>query len=135
VGAGFGLAVAGVDAWLRTVRVLETGVAPSLVEMARAALLAVGLGAVLGAFWAQLLVVARGWRWHLFAVAFTWATLALYTGSEDPTQRLTALIGPAVGALLAALAHRYGRERSLAPAFLGVAFLVTAMIVAASVPR
>ena len=135
-GAGFGLAVAGVDAWLRVGQVLGGGTAPSLVAMIRSALLVVALGTVMGAFYAQLLVITRGWRWHLFAIAFTWATLALYTASADPLERLAALIGPAVGALLAALGGDLGRRRPWLPAILGTAFVAAAMIVTgAAAPR
>jgi len=123
-GAGFGLAVAGVEAWIGARQIMQFHM-PAMVSMlVTGAVMSVVLGALLGA----LLAALRRPVVHLLAVALVWAALEVYAAPDNPLFWAITLLGPLGAFLLVLLARRLGRGRPWAPPALGVALIAVAIV-------
>jgi arylsulfatase A-like enzyme len=128
LGAGFGLAVTGVDAWIGVAQIMQFNMAPPLTLLVKGAALGVGLGAALGTAGAGLLLLAHGRLWHLLAVALAWAALAIYAAPDSRSFQLFMLVSPGAGILLALLGGWVARRWRALPVILGVAAVAAAIV-------
>ncbi len=125
-GAGYALAVTGVELWFGGRMLLVNRLTPPVSMMSNAALLAVGLGALLGA---ALAPIVRGRRAHLLAVAVVWAALELWVTAASTAFRVITLVGPVVGALFVLAGRRLAPRRVAWRAAAGVALVASAVAV------
>jgi arylsulfatase A-like enzyme len=126
-GAGFGLAVAGVETWVGARQLIVLNIKPPFAILVEGALVEIGVGVLLGVVAAPLLRSPRGRAWHTAALALGWVAVALYASPDSPGFRLFSLLGPVGGLALVLLGRPLGRRRPALPGLLGAAVLLAAI--------
>ncbi len=128
LGCAYGLAVSVVALSLGAQRLMALNMPPGPAVAARAALLQMVLGAVLGLLAAPVLRGARGWLWHLLVVAAVWVGLERYL-ALDPLFLRAWLAAPLAGVVLVVMGRVAARWWRGLPWLLAGAIVVAAIVV------
>jgi hypothetical protein len=127
-GAGFGLAVAGVETWLVAYRLVPPPTTPAAWALIVTAGRTVGLGIVLGAACATLLRLRNGFFWHRLGTAVAWAVVAIATAPGAPSHGVLAGVGGAL--VLVPVARGLAFKWRWDPVLLGLAVIAAGIATA-----
>ncbi len=130
-GGGFGLAVGGVETWLRAGELLRLHAAPGMAEL-HGAVLDVGVGMLIGMVCAWPLRLRRhGILLHRVAVAIAWAVLAVTLGVPGLELQAGPVIGPMAALAVVPLADWLGFRWRWDPVLLGALVIAAGLAVPA----
>jgi arylsulfatase A-like enzyme len=124
LGAGFGLAAAGVGLWLGLFPVIQRRFAPGVSSLLETAAHEILLCVVLGALLSPLLRLRLGRLLHVAALALAWSALAKWVELDSPLFQRLQYVPPVAGAILTLLGLLLARLRPWIPVALGVALLL-----------
>jgi len=123
LGLAYGLAVAAVETWLGTFKILSMQMPPVSMAQFSAALLETALGVSLGLLVAPLAKLKRATLWQIAALTGLWVGLERYVAIDPDMVRMW-LTGPVAGAALLALGALLARRSTLLPWAIGTAIVV-----------
>ena len=128
LGTAYGLSVTAVEFWLVAMLTIQRRFSPGAEFFARAALLEIALGALLGAALALLLRLRWGTLLHVAGVCGVWIGLERWVGLDAPMFSTLAILSPAGGLLLTLIGLWIARRWVWVPWAIGVVALVGAIM-------